>query len=75
MKSYTHFTLNEREYLQENYEKGRSIRKIAAFLGRSLSTISQERKRNWSKKKNHYRAWGANVKYICRRLRIVLHLP
>ena len=67
MKSYTHFTLNEREYLQENYEKGKSIRKIAAFLGRSPSTVSRELKRNWSKKKNHYHAWGANVKYICRR--------
>ena len=51
----------------ENYEKGKSIRKIAVFLGRSPSTISRELKRNWSKKKNHYHAWGANVKYICRR--------
>ena len=67
MKSYTHFTLWEREYLQENLEKGKSIRKIAAFLGRSPSTVSRELKRNWSKKKNHYHAWGANVKYICRR--------
>lgn len=67
MKSYTHFTLNEREYLQENYEKGKSIRKIATFLGRSPSTVSRELKRNWSKKKNYYHAWGANVKYICRR--------
>lgn len=67
MKSYTHFTLSEREYLQENYEKGKSIRKIASFLGRSPSTVSRELKRNWSEKKNHYHAWGANVKYICRR--------
>ena len=67
MKSYTHFTLSEREYLQENYEKGVSIRKIASFLGRSPSSVSRELKRNWSKKKKRYHAWGANVKYICRR--------
>lgn len=50
MKSYTHFTLSEREYLQESLEKGKSLRKIAEALGRSPSTISREVKRNWSKK-------------------------
>lgn len=67
MKSYTHFTLSEREYLQENYEKGVSIRKIASFLGRSPSTVSRELKRNWSKKKKRYHAWHAETCYRCRR--------
>ena len=42
MKSYTHFTLNERKYLQESLENGDSIRKIAKALRRSPSTISRE---------------------------------
>ena len=67
MKSYTHFTLEERICLQDLLKKGKSCRQIAEILGRSPSTISRELKRNWSKKKNHYHAWGANVKYICRR--------
>lgn len=67
MKSYTHFTLDERICLQKLLAEGLSLRKIAAILGRNPSTISRELKRNWSKKKNHYHAWGANVKYICRR--------
>lgn len=67
MKSYTHFTLNERICLQDLIKIGKSYRQIAEILGRSPSTISREIKRNWSKKKNHYHAWGANVKYICRR--------
>ena len=67
MKSYTHFTLEERICLQDLLTKGKIYRQIAEILGRSTSTISRELKRNWSKKKNHYHAWGANVKYICRR--------
>ena len=67
MKSYTHFTLDERICLQDLLKKGKSYRQIAEIMGRSPSTISRELKRNWSKKKNHYHAWGANVKYICRR--------
>ena len=50
MKSYKHFTLNERKYLQESLEKGDSIREIAKALGRNASTISRGIKRNWSKK-------------------------
>ena len=67
MKSYTHFTLNEREYLQENLEKGKSLRQIAKALGRSPSTISREVKRNWSKKANHYNHWHAHTNYTHRR--------
>lgn len=67
MKSYTHFTLDERICLQDLLKKGKSCRQIAEILGRSPSSISRELKRNWSKKSNRYHAWGANVKYICRR--------
>ena len=67
MKSYTHFTLWEREYLQENLEKGKSLRKIAKALGRSPSTISREVRRNWSKKANRYHHWHAQTNYQHRR--------
>ena len=65
--SYTNLTLIERESLQEQQEKGYSIRKIAKILGRSPSTISRELKRNFSKRRKHYRSWGAHVKYLSRR--------
>lgn len=67
MKSYKHFTLSEREYLQESLEKGKSIRQIAKFLGRSPSSVSREIKRNWSKKSRHYHAWHAQTNYLHRR--------
>lgn len=67
MKSYTHFTLEERECLAESLKEGKSLRAIARELGRSPSTISREVKRNFSKKKNHYHAWRATILYICRR--------
>lgn len=67
MKSYTHFTLSEREYLQESYEKGIGIRKIAKFLGYSPSSVSRELKRNWSRKADHYHAWHAQTNYLHRR--------
>ena len=67
MKSYTYFTLSEREYLQESLEKGKSLRNIAKALGRSPSTISREVKRNWSKKANHYHHWHAQTNYKHRR--------
>ena len=67
MKSYKHFTLEERICLEDLIKKGKKIRQIAKILGRSPSTISREIKRNWSKKKNHYNSWAANIKYNCRR--------
>lgn len=67
MKSYTHFTLTERNCLQELLAEGKSFREIAKILDRSPSTISREVKRNVSKKKNRYNAWRATVLYIIRR--------
>ena len=69
MKSYTHFTLNEREYLEEKLKEGKSIRFIAEHLGRSPSTVSREIKRNWSKKAKRYNSWHAQTNYIHRRKR------
>ena len=67
MKSYTHFTLLEREYLEESLKRGKSFREIAKILGRSPSTISREVRRNWSKKANHYHHWHAHTNYRHRR--------
>ena len=67
MKSYNHFTLFEREFLQKSLEFGKSFRNIAKSLGRSPSSISREVKRNWSKKKKRYHPWRAQVAYMVRR--------
>lgn len=67
MRSYTHFTLSEREFLELKLKEGKSIRWIANALARSPSTISREIKRNWSKKRNRYHFWNANNCYKFRR--------
>ena len=75
MLSYTNFTLDERKYLQKLLSEGYSFRKIAAFLGRSPSTISREVSRNRAKYKPHrktdnpywYNSWRAQNLYITRR--------
>lgn len=51
MSSYKHFTLCERKYLQELLSSGYGIRKCAAFLGRSPSSVSREIQRNRTKGK------------------------
>ena len=43
---YKHFTVEERERIQETLWQKASIRTIAAALGRSASSISREIKRN-----------------------------
>ena len=69
--SYTHFTLTERENLQQLLNEGKSFREIAKILGRSPSTISREVKRNYSQKKKQYHPWRATVLYILRRKKCV----
>ena len=71
MKSYTHFTLSERNCLQQLLSEGRSYREIAKILDRSPSTISREVKRNFSQKKKQYNAWRATTLYIIRRRQCV----
>lgn len=67
MKSYTHFTLTERNCLQQFLSEGKSYREIAKILGRSPSTISREVRRNYSQTKKRYNAWRATTLYIIRR--------
>lgn len=75
MSSYTHFTLEERKYLQELLSQGYSFRKIATFLGRSPSSVSREVNRNKSKyppkkksdNKYRYNSWRAQILTIQRR--------
>ena len=82
--SYTHFTLEERKYLQQLLSEGYSFRKIAEILERSPSSISREVNRNKAKYKPHrktdnkywYNHWRANNLYIRRRreqVRAALH--
>ena len=73
--SYTHFTLEERKYLQQLLSEGLSFRKIAAILERSPSSISREVRRNQAKYRPHrtsdnkywYNHWRAHNLYIRRR--------
>ena len=73
--SYTHFTLEERICLQNLLKENYSMRKIAAILGRNVSSVSREIQRNKAKYKPHtksdnaywYRAWRAQNLYIRRR--------
>ena len=73
--SYTHFTLEERKYLQERLAEGMSMRKIASALERSPSSVSREIKRNRARYKPHgktdnpywYNHWRANNLYVRRR--------
>ena len=73
--SYTHFTLEERICLQNLLKESYSMRRIAEILGRNVSSISREIRRNKAKYKPHkkpdnaywYRAWRAQNLYIRRR--------
>lgn len=73
--SYTHFTLEERKYLQQLLSEGCSFRKIAMILERSPSSVSREMRRNKAKWKPHqkpdnpywYNHWYAQNLYIRRR--------
>lgn len=75
MSSYTHFTLDERKYLQQLLSEGHSIRKIASILERNPSSVSREIKRNKSEWRPHrkpdnkywYNHWRAQNLYIRRR--------
>lgn len=70
MKSYTHFTLSERNCLQQFLSEGKGVREIGRLMGRSASSISREIKRN-CKDKKRYNAWWATSLYIYRRKKCV----
>ena len=57
--SYTHFTLDERIFLQQSLKAKLSIRNIADILGRSPSSVSREIKRN-STSKSRYAPFKAD---------------
>ena len=44
--NYRHFTIEERGCLREYYVKGKSYRGIARLLGRNVSSVSRELRRN-----------------------------
>lgn len=70
MQSYTHFTLPEREILQEKLKESKSLRKIADEMGRNVSSISRELTRNKNHSPNNkrkYHPWQATILYIVRR--------
>jgi IS30 family transposase len=73
MKSYTHFTLEERECLRIKLSEGKSLRKIAFELGRNVSTISRELARNGKKDGSYNAYWGWSM-YRYRRKKCVRHL-
>lgn len=72
MSHYHHLSISERESIWESVLKGKSLRQIAIDLGRSVSTISRELRRN--RKKRGYRPSVAQACYASRRLRCRRHL-
>lgn len=66
MKSYTHFTLEERESLYLLLMLGKKVSEIARELGRNRSTISREIRRNQNYRQK-YTVGGAEYKYFMRR--------
>lgn len=67
MSHYQHLSISERESIWENRIKGKSLSEIAVMIGRSVSTVSRELKRNTTK--NHYRPSEAQDIYKSRRKR------
>jgi IS30 family transposase len=68
MQSYVHFTLSERGSLYQLWKEGKSLRQIALELGRNVSSISRELRRNRDSD-NRYNAWNATFAYIRKRKR------
>lgn len=67
--NYTHLTIEERSCLRFYYKKGLSYRKIAELMGRSVSTISRELRRNCTHMYDipTYYPHTAQKKYLLRR--------
>lgn len=68
MQSYSHFTMVERESLYRLFKSGSSLRQIAKVLGRNVSSVSRELKRNQDVD-GRYNTWNATFSYIKRRKR------
>ena len=67
--SYTHLTIEERCSLREYYLKRYSYRKIAELIGRNISTVSRELRRNCTHMYDipAYYPYTAQKKYLLRR--------
>ena len=65
--TYKHISVEEREKLQEELWKGRSIRSIALELGRSHTSLARELRRNQSPEKGLYRPRIAHEKALAKR--------
>lgn len=67
--NYTHLTIEERCCLREYYKKGYSYRKIAKLMGRNVSTVSRELRRNCTHMYDipTYYPHTAQKKYLLRR--------
>lgn len=72
MSHYHHLSIAEREKLLVLHTKGANLREIAKAMGRSVSTVSRELKRN-STSKQEYSAVAAEKKYHERRLKCRRH--
>jgi len=64
---YKHFSVEEREKLQEGVWRGKSIRAIAGELGRSPASVSRELRRNCSPEKLLYRPRQAHERALAKR--------
>ena len=71
MSHYQHLSIEERESIWEKQIKGENVRRIAAELGWSASTISRELKRNQCKQ--GYRPSESQKQYHHRRERCRRH--
>ena len=67
--NYKHLSIEERSCLREYYLKGYSYRKIARLMGRNVSTISRELRRNRTHQYDipTYYPHTAQKKYLLRR--------
>lgn len=65
MSHYHHLSISERESIWENKLLGKSLREIARSMGRSVSTVSLELRRN--RHTRSYRPSKAQEKYEKRR--------
>ena len=66
MRSYGHFTLEERESLYLYKQEGKRNSEIARIMGKHRSSIGRELARNQNRE-GDYKPWGATIKYIKRR--------
>ena len=72
MSHYQHLTIEEREKILVLYTKNESLRSIAREIGRNVSTVSRELRRNTQGKKG-YSAVEAQNKYRRRRKKCRRH--